>query len=327
MAENPLYSFLSTSARSRAILAKKRRDSGKGSRRHTVIGSIDGFLSEHVRQDLLDEGSLCSQQSEHSKLSVASTGMRYQRRCSITQFSLDPSLTSESNTVSLEEDDFSFSSFQTSERSFSSFSSFPEVPIERTTIDDLPIPMKKSASNKKERSSRRLQGSKKSKSRDSITKYTQELLNEDDQVKSASFKKKKSKKTTSSGRKDSESKKKDKSDKKGRSEKKSKSGKALKVEGSEPTDSEAPSRKHQRRCSVTKYNLLPKMEAEMETDLSRAPPSHGMMGRRNSVTKYSPDVMDSVEKSPGLYRRRNSVTKYSAELNPNLASFPVAACV
>jgi hypothetical protein len=42
-----------------------------------------------------------------------------------------------------------------------------------------------------------------------------------------------------------------------------------------------------------------------------------MMGRRNSVTKYSPD-MDNVDQSPGIYGRRNSITKYSAEMGAEM---------
>jgi hypothetical protein len=349
MTENkPVYSLLSTDDRSKATLAKKIRDSEKCERRKTVNGSLDDFLTDFDRGDLLgDEESLCSRQSELSKFSIATTGMMYQRRCSITKFSLPSALTSESSISCLDEDDASFASFQTSGRSICSTSSFPEIPSEctmidslpipmkrrsmidslpipmkrRSTIDSLPIPMKRRSSKKKERSSRHLNSSKKLKSRDLIKKYNREPLTEEELIKASSFRKK-TKNSTSSKKIGSESKKKEKS------EKKLKTEKVEKVEHSEPTDAGVPKRKYKRRCSVTKYNLVPNLEAEMETEMSKPPPSHGMMGRRNSVTKYSPDIMDNVEKSPGLYGRRNSITKYSAEMGPErIPMSTAAACI
>jgi hypothetical protein len=318
----PRFSLLCTKDRSKATLAKKRRDSEKCERRKTINGSLDDFLSVLVRDDSLgDDESLCSHQSEHSKMSIATTGMMYQRRCSITKFSLDSSLdsavTSPTSISCLDEDDASVLSFQTSGRSICSTSSFPEYPSECTMIDSLPLPMKRSSIKKKERSSRHSSSTKKLKSRDSIKKYNREPLTEEELIKASSFRK--TNNSTSSKKLGSKSKKKEKSEKKLNTEK------VEKVEHSEPTDAGAPKRKHKRRCSVTQYNLVPNLEAEVETEVTSFPPSRGMMGRRNSITKYSPDTVENVEKSPGPYARRNSITKYNVEMIPEMIPIRPAA--
>eukprot|EP00980_Cylindrotheca_fusiformis_P013289 scaffold3378_cov104-Cylindrotheca_fusiformis.AAC.3 len=168
---------------------------------------------------------------------------------------------------------------------------------------------KKLGSQVKERSS----GRSHSKSNDTISKYANEpLLDSSERRKkdpaSPSKGESESGKVSKSEKKHKS--KKSKSDKKHRSDRKSRSDRH-----SEETefDSETPKRRHQRRCSVTKYNL-----GEQDKGKESTPASPGRLkSRRNSVTKYSPDMEDCLD-SPGRYSRRNSVTKYSPEMSDEM---------
>lgn len=83
------HSILSTEARSRAQTLASSKLQNRSIRRQTIHGALEGILGESIADDWSVDGesSFCSRQSAPA----APTG-RYGRRCSITKFSLDPSM-------------------------------------------------------------------------------------------------------------------------------------------------------------------------------------------------------------------------------------------
>ena len=305
----PVFSFLNEKARVRASLVKKNRSGDRVQRRSTVNGSLNDFLSEHTRVwDHLADSSLTDESSYCSQNSVATTGNRYPRRSSVQKFSLDNMLDSHSSgdhhhhQYQSNHENLFDSSFTLQEQESSSPVVTSTNPVQEIfTIDQLPIPMKKKKNNSNSTSTPTKNKKKKKSEKDKKDSTTTSTTS----TTSPSCTNKTTKDISPKKKKDGD---------KSRSKKKKHSS----------TTSSSNSR------SIT---VSPKQTSEEATEgetSSRPPPSPGVLGRRNSVTKYSLDETGEIaleETSSRIHNhhpplrqgRRGSVTKYSVELKAAVA--------
>ena len=294
-----MFSLLSEKSRDRASLVKMNRSRERARRRSTIDGAINGAINDFLSA------------SEHTKLwdlvdessmqsshnSVATTGNRYPRRGSVTKFSLDSVLDNNTNFGSLNDNNDN-----TFIGTFEPNSKLPSFKSEQSSIQ-----VQKLNNNPKD-----------------IFTIDQLPI----PMKKKKSKKKKEKKKESSKSKINvstndlnERKKKD-------------SSKRKKRRGSMVHPINGPFDKPIiNNDDDDDEDYKPTVVEELP---SIGPPSPGILGRRNAVTKTSPGILgtrNTVTKhfdrdllleeeigrqppSPGILRqqRRNSVTKYSADM-------------
>ncbi|KAL3936501.1 MAG: hypothetical protein SGBAC_008187 [Bacillariaceae sp.] len=348
-------------ARARAQLSKQKKED-RSFRRQTIHGALEGILGDSICADdwSIDGESLCSVSSQQSAATAPTTkkNNRYKRRGSVTKYSLDPVNPSgaagdkmilglshsHSHRISQQQDALP-SSVHSAETETTPKSSFPEIPSECTTIDSLPLPMKKTK--------------KKSKKKDSISKYsstTASSSNKDilaaslheDPEKRTMMKKRLSKletkpgvasvanvpdspestasskasvSTTNTTNTNTTTKKKKKKELKLRKDKKQESSDSASVSSKKSEVSKK--RRQKRRCSVTKYNLPQEVENQMDTSFSGPiplpvtdpAPSSPPLATAPESPKQAPvsPIIVAPSSSPKSRhsKRRTSVTAYT----------------